>query len=110
MFCARRKEGREKGVDSLLAAFMGEDGERDALDSWCGGRGRPSGGVDSPKTKPAGIMHAMCPAGDALKSRVHIMVNNGEWRTAEAAIIISAIRRCGAPLARTALTGLIGLI
>ena len=55
-------------------------------------------------------MHAMCPAGDALRSRIHIMVNNGEWRTAEAAIIISAIRSRGAPLARTALTGLIGLI
>jgi hypothetical protein len=37
-------------------------------------------------------MHAMCPAGDALRPQVHIMVNNGEWRTAEIVIIISAIR------------------
>lgn len=37
-------------------------------------------------------MHAMFPAGDALRPQVHIMVNNGEWRTAEIVIIISAIR------------------
>ncbi len=67
-------------------------------------------GVDGPKTKQAGIMHAMCPAGDALRSRVHIIVNNGEWRTAEIVIIISAIRSCRAPFACTALTGLIGLM
>lgn len=85
-FASGGKKRQEKGADGLLAAFVGEDGERDTPDDWCGGQGRPSGGVDGPKTKQAGIMHAMCPAGDALRSRIHIMVNNGEWRTAEIVI------------------------